>query len=54
MNAKELTDLYFKSKDRIKELETKVDFLEQENTKLRRAIEDMQVDIKMIQHMHRV
>lgn len=53
MNAQELTERYFKIKDVVYDLNKKVEYLEQENVKLRRAVEDMQIDIKMMQHMNK-
>lgn len=51
MNAKELTEKYFTLKYRLDDYEKRIEFLEQENSKLRRLIEDMQIDVKMLQNM---
>ena len=53
MNAQELTEKYFKNKYMIEDLDKRVEYLEQEYAKLRRIVEDMQIDIKMMQNMRR-
>ena len=51
MNAQELTEYYFKCKYIVDDLAKRVEYLEQENAKLRRMVEDMQIDIKLMQNM---
>ena len=53
MNAKELTDKYFTLKYQNDDFEKRIDYLEQENIKLRRIIEDMKIDIKMMNNIKR-
>lgn len=43
--------IIFESKNKIFELEKKVDFLENENIRLKRMLEDKLVDIEMDIHM---
>lgn len=49
MDARELTPIVEKNKDRIFLLEKQVELLTQETQKLRMIIDDMQMDVKMLQ-----
>lgn len=49
MDARELTKHVYKIENEIADLKNEVEFLTNENKLLRRFIEDMQVDIKMLQ-----
>lgn len=49
MDARELTKYVYKIDNEVKDLKNEVEFLTNENKLLRRFIEDMQVDIKMLQ-----
>lgn len=53
MDARELTNKYFEDHQRLFEAEKQVEFLTQECQKLRRMVEDMQIDIKMMEHMRK-
>lgn len=48
MDARELTEKYYKMSGEITELKKTVDYLEQETQKLRRIVSDLQIDIKMM------
>lgn len=48
MNAQELTIVVNKQGDRIRELEKQNEYLTQETEKLRRFVDDMKIDIKML------
>ena len=48
MNAQELTIVVNKQGDRIRELEKQNEYLTQEAEKLRRFVDDMKIDIKML------
>ena len=49
MDARELTPIVEKNKDKIFLLERQVEMLTQETQKLRMIIDDMQMDVKMLQ-----
>ena len=49
MDARELTPIVEKNKDRIFLLERQVETLTQEVQKLRMIVDDMQIDVKMLQ-----
>lgn len=53
MDAKELTEKYFVHHQDIYELKKKVEYLENEVTLLRRLVDDMRIDIKMLEKMRR-
>lgn len=53
MNAQELTEKYFKDHQQIYEMQKNIDYLLQENEKLRRMVEDLQIDVKMLQTSRR-
>ena len=48
MNAQELTIVVNKQGNRIRELEKQNEYLTQEAEKLRRFVDDMKIDIKML------
>lgn len=49
MDARELTKKYYDLNNQIIELSKKVEFLEQENSKLRMQVDDLKIDVKMLQ-----
>ena len=49
MDARELTVKYNELSDWKHEVEKRIEFLEQENEKLRRLTNDMSIDIKMLE-----
>ena len=49
MDARELTPIVEKNKDRIYLLEKQVELLTEETKKLRMIVDDMKLDIKMLQ-----
>lgn len=49
MDARELTKKYWELSNLVDELKKKVEFLEQENAKLRMLTEDLKIDVKMLQ-----
>ena len=49
MNAKELTEKYWKQKEEIAELQRKVNYLEAVVEKTELKVRDMEVDVKMMQ-----
>ena len=53
MDARELTKHVYTIENTIYELRAEVDFLTNENTILRRKIEDIEVDVKMLENMRR-
>lgn len=53
MNAQELTKCYFDDHNKLCEADKNIDYLLQECSKLRREIDDLKIDIKMIQNMRR-
>jgi hypothetical protein len=53
MDAKELTQKYFKDHQDIYELKKQVEYLTNEVTLLRRFVDDMKIDIKMLQNVRR-
>lgn len=53
MDAKELTEKYFVDHQDICELKKKVEYLENEVKLLRRFVEDMRIDIKLLENMRR-
>lgn len=50
MDAKELTKAYHTQKARISELEKQVRFITDEYEKLRLFVDDLQIDVKMLNH----
>ena len=53
MDARELTKKYFEDHQSLREAQKQIEYLTQECAKLRRMVEDMQIDIKMLEHMRR-
>jgi len=49
MDARELTKKYYDLDKQVAELIKKVDYLEQENAKLRLQVNDLMIDVKMLQ-----
>ena len=49
MDARELTKKYYDLNNQVAELIKKVDYLEQENAKLRLQVNDLMIDVKMLQ-----
>lgn len=49
MDARELTKKYWELSNLVDDLKKKVEFLEQENSKLRMLTEDLKIDVKMLQ-----
>lgn len=50
MDAKELTKAYHTQEARISELEKQVRFITDEYEKLRLFVDDLQIDVKMLNH----
>lgn len=53
MDARELTPIVEKNRDRIFLLEKQVEYLTQETEKLRILVDDMRIDLQMMQNMQR-
>lgn len=53
MDARELTIRYHEDHQSLRNAEKQIEYLTQECQKLRRMVEDMQIDIKMMQNMRR-
>ena len=50
MDARELTKYTRDLENRVIELEKTVEYLEQDNTKIRRILEDLRIDLQMVEH----
>lgn len=53
MDARELTEKYWKQKEEIAELQRKTNYLEQVVEKMELKLKDMEVDVKMLQGLKR-
>jgi len=49
MDARELTKVYEQIRSEQQDMKRTVDYLEQECAKLRRIVEDLKIDVKMMQ-----
>ena len=53
MNARELTKYAWKLDNEILEIKKEIEFLTNENAILRRKLEDLEIDVKMIENVRR-
>lgn len=49
MDARELTKRFYDLNNLVDDLKKRVEFLEQENAKLRLQVNDLMIDVKMLQ-----